>query len=172
MVRMFSCHLLPIVNRIFFRCFRMSCFICIVLPFVDIALIFLLSPVYFWFISSSCAVIFCVVFCFLFLHIPALFFFKSFWPVFLDIFLHFRSNFPYWFWFFLRAFCEYPNFFKKLISSLHWLVHFIRLLLLLLMDKFYRLATRQGLFYVWRLGNPIHCIFICTDFFRCFSREN
>ena len=41
----FSRHLLPVVGRIFFRCFGMSCFVCIVLPFVDIFLIFLLSPV-------------------------------------------------------------------------------------------------------------------------------
>ena len=32
-------------GRIFFRCFGMSCFICIVLPFVGISLIFLLLPV-------------------------------------------------------------------------------------------------------------------------------
>ena len=43
-VCMFSCHSLPIVDRIFFRCFGKSCFVCIVLPFVDISLIFLLSP--------------------------------------------------------------------------------------------------------------------------------
>ena len=41
---MFSCHSLPIVDTIFFRCFGRSCFVCIVLPFVDISLIFLLSP--------------------------------------------------------------------------------------------------------------------------------
>ena len=38
-VGMFSCHSLPIADRIFFRYF-----VCIVLPFVDISLIFLLSP--------------------------------------------------------------------------------------------------------------------------------
>ena len=42
-VGMFLCHGLPIVDRIFFRCFGMSCFVCIVLPFVDISLVFLLS---------------------------------------------------------------------------------------------------------------------------------
>ena len=41
---MFSCHSLPIVDRIFFRYFGKSCFVCIVLPFVDISLMFLLSP--------------------------------------------------------------------------------------------------------------------------------
>ena len=39
---MFSCQ--P-VDRIFFRCFGKSCFVCIVVPFVDISLISLLSPV-------------------------------------------------------------------------------------------------------------------------------
>ena len=43
-VGMFSCHSLPIVDRIFFRCFGKTCFVWIVLPFVDISLIFLLSP--------------------------------------------------------------------------------------------------------------------------------
>ena len=44
-VGMFSHNLLPGVGRIFFRCFGISCFYCIVLPFVDISLISLLSPV-------------------------------------------------------------------------------------------------------------------------------
>ena len=34
----------PIVDRIFFRCFAMSCVVCIVLLFVDISLVSLLSP--------------------------------------------------------------------------------------------------------------------------------
>ena len=69
-IGIFSCHLFPLVDRIFFRCFGMSCFFCIVLPFVDIYLIFLISPVLF----SSCFVIFsCVAFSFLSLHVPASF---------------------------------------------------------------------------------------------------
>ena len=44
-VGMFYYHFLPVVDRIFFHCFGMSRFFCIVLPFVDISLIFLLSPV-------------------------------------------------------------------------------------------------------------------------------
>ena len=43
-VGMFSCHSLPIVDRIFFRCFGKSSFVCIVSPLVDISLISLLSP--------------------------------------------------------------------------------------------------------------------------------
>ena len=42
-IRLLACFRV-IVDRIFFRCFGMSCFVCIVLPFVDISLIFLLSP--------------------------------------------------------------------------------------------------------------------------------
>ena len=69
---MFSCHLHPLVGRIFFCCFEMFCFVCIVLPFVNISLIFLLSPVLSGlFISSSCIVFFsCFAFSFLSLHIP------------------------------------------------------------------------------------------------------
>ena len=44
-VGMFSCHLPALLGRISFCCFGMSHFFCIVLPFVDISLIFLLSPV-------------------------------------------------------------------------------------------------------------------------------
>ena len=42
-VGMFSCHSLPIGGKIFFRCFRKSCFVSNVSPFVDISLIFLFS---------------------------------------------------------------------------------------------------------------------------------
>ena len=35
LVGMFSCHSLPIVDRIFFRCFAKSCFVSIILTFVD-----------------------------------------------------------------------------------------------------------------------------------------
>ena len=44
-VGMFSYHLPPLVSRIFFSCFGMSYFVCIVLHFLNIFLIFLLSPV-------------------------------------------------------------------------------------------------------------------------------
>ena len=39
------CHLPQHVSRIFFRCFGMSCFVCVALSFVDIFVIFLFSPV-------------------------------------------------------------------------------------------------------------------------------
>ena len=86
-VCMFSYHLLPVVGRNFFRCFVMSCFICIVLPFVDISLIFLLSSGF----SDSFPQV--VLLFFLVLPFPfCLYMFKSFsfvlsfWPVFVDFF--------------------------------------------------------------------------------------
>ena len=42
---LFSCHLLPRIGLIFFQRFEISCFVCIVLLFDDISLIFLLLPV-------------------------------------------------------------------------------------------------------------------------------
>ena len=67
---MFLCHALPIVDKIFFCRFGISCFVHIVLPFVDISLVFLLLLEPSGFISSSCMVIFShVVFFILFPHI-------------------------------------------------------------------------------------------------------
>ena len=43
-VGMSSCILLLLAGRIFFRCFGMSCFVCIVLSCLDIFLVFFLSP--------------------------------------------------------------------------------------------------------------------------------
>ena len=85
-VGMFWGHLLPFVGGIFFRCFGMFCFVCIVLPFVNIFLIFLLSPVIFGLFPQYCIIIFsCVAFFFLSLHVPA--FSLCFWPVFVDFFI-------------------------------------------------------------------------------------
>ena len=104
-----SFHSLHIVDRIPFRCFGISYFVCTVLHFVDISLIFLLWPVFFWFISSSCTVIFPHVACFLLptayfsasLHYSGLF---SFF-----FYLRFQSNFPSRFLLFLLAFWGDPN---------------------------------------------------------------
>ena len=67
-VGMFSYHLPQLVGRIFFRCFGMSCFVCILLPFLDVFLIFLLLPVLSVFFSSCCVVI--SPLCCFFLFIP------------------------------------------------------------------------------------------------------
>ena len=60
---MFSCHSLPIVDRISFRCFGMSYFVCTVLPFCRYLFNLPSLASIFWFISSSCTVIFPHVAC-------------------------------------------------------------------------------------------------------------
>ena len=112
-VGMISCHLPLFVGRIFFYCFRMSCFVCIVLPLSR----YLFNPLSFtstfWFISSSCIVIFSrVAFSFLFLHITASFLWFTILACFRGFF---KSAFlvefpPPSFWFFLCVFCGDPNF--------------------------------------------------------------
>ena len=111
-VGVFLCHLPPLVGRISFWCFGISCFVCIVLPFVNIFLIFLFFASTFWFISSSYIVIFhCVAFFFLSLHIPVSFLCFMILVCFHRFFyLHFQSNFPSWFWFFLQFFLGDTNF--------------------------------------------------------------
>ena len=59
-VGMFSRHSFPIVDRIFFRCFGKSCFVCIVLPFVDISLIFFLWSALLVYILKLNCYFFCV----------------------------------------------------------------------------------------------------------------
>ena len=101
--------LLPIVDIIFFRCFGKSCFVCIVLPFVDISLIFLLWPVFSG-LFHQVVVIFSFVVCSFF---PAYFsasLFLPFWLVFVFFYLRFRSNFTSWFWLFLHVFWGIPIF--------------------------------------------------------------
>ena len=72
-VGIFLCHLLPVVDRIFFWCFVMSCFVGVVLAFVDIPLNFFLSSVLFgfFFLKFYCYFFLVLHFFFLFLHIPA-----------------------------------------------------------------------------------------------------
>ena len=106
-VGMFSCHLLPVVGRIFFRCFGMSSFVCFVLPFVNISLIFLLSPV----LSG------------LFPQVVLLFFLVRSFP-FLSAF---PAEFPILVLIFSLSFFMGSQCSHKLISPLHRLVHSIRL---------------------------------------------
>ena len=71
-VGMFSYHLPQLVGRIFFRCFGMSCFVCILLPFLDVFLIFLLLPVLSGlFPRAVLSFSPCVAFSFLSQHVPA-----------------------------------------------------------------------------------------------------
>ena len=122
-VGMFSCHSLPIVDRMFFRCFGMFCFVCIVLHFVVISLIFFLLPV----LSG----LFPQVEQLFFLVLPVPFFLAYFSasPFFLAYFrsfyLRFQSNFPSLFWVFLRGFEGIPifsqtNFAPAYISSFNF----------------------------------------------------
>ena len=78
---MFLTQLPQLVGRIFFCCFGIFCFVCIVLPFFGIFLIFLLSPVLSGLFSQ--VVLLCFFFWFFFL-IPTYF-------SFLFIFACFRS---------------------------------------------------------------------------------
>ena len=109
-VGMFLCQALPVVNRISFVV--LECPVLSVL-FYPWSISFNLPSFArtFWFISWSCTVIFSrVVFSILFPHIPGSFCFTIF-AGFLDFFfLGFLSNFPSWFWLFLCAFWEDPNF--------------------------------------------------------------
>ena len=93
-VGMFSCHSFPVVGRIFFRCFGKSYFVCIVLPFVDISLIFLLWPALSGLFTQVVLLFFsCVAcFCFLFPLISAPLFFLSFWFVFVVYFICISSG--------------------------------------------------------------------------------
>ena len=102
-VGMFLCHALPIVDRIFFRCFGMSCCVCIVLPFVDI---------------SSCIVIFLVLFSPFSSHIFQDLFVLPFWPVFVDFLSAFPVEFPSCFFVLLRG----SEFSHTTILPLHRLV--------------------------------------------------
>ena len=117
-VRMFSYHLSQLESRISFHCFGISCFVCIALPFVDIFLIFISFASNFWFISSSCIVIFsCAAIFFLFQHVPA-FLLLSFLPVFVNFFSCISSRISYPdFDFFLRAFWGYLDFLTNLFRS-------------------------------------------------------
>ena len=90
-VGMFSYNLLLVVDRIFFRCFGMSClfvFFCIVLRFVDIFLIFLLLLVFSGLFPQVVLLFFLVLplpFCLYMFQ--RLFFVLSFWPVFVNFFI-------------------------------------------------------------------------------------
>ena len=130
---MFSFNLHPVVGRIFFRCFGMSCFVCIVLPFVNISLIFLLSPVLPG-LFPQVVLLFSLVlpFSFLFYMFQRLSFVLLCWPLFVDFSSVFPVEFPIFILIFLSCFLRGSLFSHKLISPLHRLVHLIRLYYLLI----------------------------------------
>ena len=125
---MFLCHLLRQVAKVSFRCFGMSRFVFIVLPFGNNFLISHYSPVL--------SVLFPQVILLFFLVLPFIFcfyifqdfsFVLSFWPVFVDFLSAFSVEFPILVWIFSSYFLRGSQFSHKLISPLHRLVHLIRL---------------------------------------------
>ena len=126
-VCMFSCYLLPLVDRIFFRCWGMSCFVSIVLPFVDISLIFLLSPLFSG-LFPQVGSFFLVLPFFLSLHDPASFLCFIILASFCRFFSAFPVEFPILVLIFSLCFLRESQFPLKLISPRsHRLIHLIRL---------------------------------------------
>ena len=132
---MFSYHLSPLVGRISFRCFRMSSFVCIALPLVDIFLIFLFFRQYFlvYFLKVYCYFSLYCLFLFVFTCssvFPSLYNFGLFSLIFF-ICVSSRISYP-GFDFFPSCFLRGSQFFQKLIFLMHKLVHLIRLYYLLI----------------------------------------
>ena len=120
---MFLCHVLPVVDIIFFRCFGMSYFVCIVLPFVDISLISLLSPELSGLFPQVVLIFFLVLpfpFCsYTFQNLFVL----PFWPVFVDFLSAFPAEFPILVLTVFSCFLMGSQFSHTVISPLHRLVH-------------------------------------------------
>ena len=105
-------------------CFGMFCFVCIVLPFVDIFLIFLLLPV----LSGLFPQVVLSFLLLLFLFVPtcsSIFPVISFLPVFVAFLSAFPVEFPILVLIFYSCSLRKPQFSYKLILFLHRLVHLI-----------------------------------------------
>ena len=103
-------HALLVVDRIFFHCFGVSRFVCIVLTFVDISLISLLSPELSGLFPHVVLLFFLVMsfaFCSHIFQDLSVLSFGLFSSIF---YLGFQLNLPSWFWLFLRAFWGETNF--------------------------------------------------------------
>ena len=88
-------NLLLAVSRISFRCFEMSCLVCIVLLFVDISLIFILSPVLSCLYPQVLLLLFlALLFRFCLYKFQHLSFVVTFGPVFGDFLSAFPVEFP------------------------------------------------------------------------------
>ena len=136
----------PFVGRISFSCFGMSCFVCIVLPFVDIFLIFLLSQVIFGLFPQVVLLfLFVLPFPFCLYMFQRLSYALSFWPVIVDFLSAFPVEFSILVLIFSSCFLRRSQFSRKLISPLHRLVYLIRLYYLLIyklvLDQFFRFPT-------------------------------
>ena len=142
-VGIFSCHLLSVLGRIFFRYFGMSYFVCIVLPFIGISLIFLLSPGFSGLVPQVVLLCFFFVLSFSFcLYMFQRFsFVLSFWLVFLDFLLAFLVEFPILVLIFCSCFLKGSQSSHKLISLQHGLIHLIwlyySLIYKIILDLFY-----------------------------------
>ena len=142
-VGMFSWHLLQLVGGILFRCIGMFSFVCIVLPFVDILLVFLLSPV----LSR----LFPQVVSLFFLAFQRFSFVSSFLPVFVDFLPVFPVEFPIQVLVFCLCSLKESRFSHKLISLL--LVHLIQLcfflVYILVLDLLFRFYLDGSPFYIF-----------------------
>ena len=129
-VGMFSCRLFPVVDKIFIRCFGMSCFGCIVLLFVDISSIFLLSPILSGLFPQVVMLFFpcCLFLSFQLISAPFFVVVLSFWLFFFEDFL---SVFPVEFLIlvliFSSCFLRGSQLSHKLVSHLHRFFHLTRL---------------------------------------------
>ena len=94
-VGMFSSHFPTLVGRISLRCFGISFSVCIVLPFVDIFLIFLISPLLYGSFPQV-ILLFSLVSLFFFLswHVPAFYLCFIILSVLVDFLFTFPVEFP------------------------------------------------------------------------------
>ena len=146
---MFLCHALLVVDRIFLRCFGMSCFVCIVLPFVDISLVSLLS-------GLLVALLFFLVLSFafssrIFQDLSVL----PFLPVFVDFLSGFPVELPILVLTVSSCFLRGPQFFHPLISPLHRLDHLTQLYYLL----------------IWKVVFDLFCLFCDGKIFKIPKRD-
>ena len=123
---------LPIVDRIFFYCFGMCCFVCIVLHFVHISLVSLLSPEHSG-LFPQVLLLFYLEFSFpfcshIFQDLSAL----PFWPVFVDFLSGFPEQIPILVLTVSSCFLRGHQYFHTLISPLHRLDHLTKLYHLLI----------------------------------------
>ena len=167
---MSSCYLFLLVGRIFFRCFGMLCFVCIVLPFLDIFLIFLLLPEFSRLFPSSCIdILSCLAFSFLSRHVPVFFLCFILLSAFVCFFfyLRFQSNFSSRFWFSVRVLLKEPRFSHKLTSLLYRFVYliwwcFLLIYILILHSFFFS-------FPPWFFSNLFFFVMVKSSFFFHYS---
>ena len=145
-VGMFLCHALPIVDRIFFRCFGMSWLVFMVLPFVDIFLVYLLSPEPSGIFPQVVQLFFLVWYFPFSSHIFQDLSVLPFWPVFVDFLSGFPVELPVLVLTASSCFLMGPQFSHTLISPLHRLDHLPQIYYLLICKVAFDLFC---LFLLW-----------------------